>query len=190
MAIARGAWSSRRWNSLAFAANTITTILFFDESQQPGRDGSCLPALGRGNVEFGLGLSAPSRRHRGRRRGGWPNQVGDGYRRSAFRWNGRHVRVSFTEDPWAEIDPCKRLSLSLHLPLEKGSNLLRKKHRDFRQLEKRKVVYEFPFNEQGTVVVKKGDRYFAEGVEFGKINASFSGLKCRLFMRRDAWSKS
>jgi 1-hydroxy-2-methyl-2-(E)-butenyl 4-diphosphate synthase len=77
---------------------------------------------------------------------------------------GDTIRVSLTEDPWAEIDPCKRLVQFAEESLGKGIEPFEEKGRDFTQLERRKVIYEAPFNEQGSVVVKKEGRYFVEGI--------------------------
>ena len=77
---------------------------------------------------------------------------------------GDTIRVSLTEDPWAEIDPCKRLVKFAENSLGKGIEPFEERFRDFTQLQRRKVVYRAPFNEQGSVVVKANGRYLIEGV--------------------------
>lgn len=77
---------------------------------------------------------------------------------------GDTIRVSLTEDPWAEIDPCKRLVAFANEKLGKGVDPFDEVGRDFTNLERRKVVYEAPFNEQGSVVLKQGGQYTVEGV--------------------------
>ncbi len=80
---------------------------------------------------------------------------------------GDTIRVSLTEDPWAEIDPCKRLVRFAESVLGRGIEPFEERLRDFTQLQRRKVVYPFPFQEQGSVVVNKGGHYFVEGVPLG-----------------------
>lgn len=77
---------------------------------------------------------------------------------------GDTIRVSLTEDPWAEIDPCKRLIALAAQKLGKGIEPF-EESRDFTHLERRPVIYPFPFNERGSVVIKQDNRYFCEGVE-------------------------
>ncbi len=81
---------------------------------------------------------------------------------------GDTIRVSLTEDPWDEIDPCKQIVKYAEGVLGRGIEPFEEKQRDFTQLERRKVIYEFPFHEQGSVVVKKGGQYFVDGVEIGE----------------------
>lgn len=75
---------------------------------------------------------------------------------------GDTIRISLTEDPWDEIDPCKRLIAFAEK--KRGIEPFIEEKRDFTQLERRKVLYSHPFNEKGSVVVKKGGGYFCEGV--------------------------
>jgi 1-hydroxy-2-methyl-2-(E)-butenyl 4-diphosphate synthase len=77
---------------------------------------------------------------------------------------GDTIRVSLTEDPWAEIDPCKRLIAFASQKLGKGVGPFEEYFRDFTNLEKRPVIFNPPFHEKGSVVVKKGEQYFCEGV--------------------------
>jgi len=64
---------------------------------------------------------------------------------------GDTIRVSLTEDPWHEIDPCKRL-VQLAAK-ERGCASFEEKYRDFRNIEKRKVVFptHLGLHKQGTV---------------------------------------
>jgi 1-hydroxy-2-methyl-2-(E)-butenyl 4-diphosphate synthase len=77
---------------------------------------------------------------------------------------GDTIRVSLTEDPWDEIDPCRRLVSFAEKKWEKGIEPFAETGRDFTSLEPRIVEYSFPFHEKGSVVVKKGGQYTCEGV--------------------------
>lgn len=73
---------------------------------------------------------------------------------------GDTIRISLTEDPWEEIDACKRLVRFIENrpplgvePFEENRDLLRS------------CVYPPPFDERGIVVVKKGGDYFCDGVK-------------------------
>jgi 1-hydroxy-2-methyl-2-(E)-butenyl 4-diphosphate synthase len=77
---------------------------------------------------------------------------------------GDTIRVSLTEDPWAEIDACKRLVSFSQKKLGAGIEPFEEKYRNFTSLERRKVQYLAPFHEKGSVVLKKGDQYFCEQV--------------------------
>lgn len=77
---------------------------------------------------------------------------------------GDTIRVSLTEDPWDEIDPCKRIVAFAEKKREKGIDPFVETARDFTQLGKRAVVYAPPFHEKGSVVIKRGGDYFCEGV--------------------------
>ncbi len=67
---------------------------------------------------------------------------------------GDTIRVSLTEDPWAEIDPCKRLIRFYEASLGKGIEPFEEKHRDVSQIEKRSVRIEPPFHPQGAIFLK------------------------------------
>lgn len=77
---------------------------------------------------------------------------------------GDTIRVSLTEDPWAEIDPCKRLVRFAEKQRGKGIPPFEETSRNFMDLERRKVEFPAPFHEKGSVVIKKEGRYFVEGV--------------------------
>ncbi|OGN55392.1 MAG: 4-hydroxy-3-methylbut-2-en-1-yl diphosphate synthase [Chlamydiae bacterium RIFCSPHIGHO2_12_FULL_44_59] len=77
---------------------------------------------------------------------------------------GDTIRVSLTEDPWKEIEPCKRLVRFAEEKWNSGIEPFEETLRDFRGLTKRNVLYRKPFHEKGSVVVKKGEgEYFIEG---------------------------
>lgn len=69
---------------------------------------------------------------------------------------GDTIRISLTEDPWAEIDPCKRLVRFCETAQGKGIAPFEEKHRDISNLEKRNVF--FPdasfLHRDGTVILK------------------------------------
>lgn len=81
---------------------------------------------------------------------------------------GDTIRISLTEDPWAEIAPCKEIVKYVESAWGKGIEPFEEKNRHFADLKKRKVHYSFPFHEQGSVVVKKGESYFVDGVKIEK----------------------
>ncbi len=54
---------------------------------------------------------------------------------------GDTIRVSLTEDPWAEIDPCKRLVRISEKFLGQGISNFEEKHRNFMDLSRREVVH-------------------------------------------------
>lgn len=68
---------------------------------------------------------------------------------------GDTIRVSLTEDPWYEIDPCQRLVGFARQYEDKGVAPFQEKHRDIEQPKKRTVV--FPKNvamhRDGTVIL-------------------------------------
>lgn len=53
---------------------------------------------------------------------------------------GDTIRVSLTEDPWLEVDPCKRLIAFAHQYLGKGIDSFEEKKRNIAFIEARKVV--------------------------------------------------
>lgn len=66
---------------------------------------------------------------------------------------GDTIRVSLTEDPWAEIQPCRELAQFAQAKWGIGIEPFEEK-RDFLALQRRPVVYPSSFHEQGTVIVK------------------------------------
>lgn len=68
---------------------------------------------------------------------------------------GDTIRVSLTEDPWYEIDPCKRL---IHLTEDYSqikNSAFEEKHRDFNHITRREVIYpkQIAMHKNGTVIV-------------------------------------
>ncbi len=66
---------------------------------------------------------------------------------------GDTIRVSLTEDPWAEIDPCRRLVRCFEEHEEKGIAPFAEK-RDISQLSKRKTALPPFFHRDGTALLK------------------------------------
>jgi len=77
---------------------------------------------------------------------------------------GDTIRVSLTEDPWAEIDPCQRLVQFAATSLGKGIDPFEEKYRKINQLERRKVFYSdtTSLHRDGSVVLKIGDQWISE----------------------------
>ena len=68
---------------------------------------------------------------------------------------GDTIRVSLTEDPWLEIDPCQRLVQFAHASLGKKVSFFEKKHRDISSIQKREVCLapESRLHRDGSVVL-------------------------------------
>lgn len=66
---------------------------------------------------------------------------------------GDTIRVSLTEDPWFEIDPCKRLILLAENQLGKGIDPFIENHRTIDNIERRNVQFssQVPLHRNGTV---------------------------------------
>lgn len=73
---------------------------------------------------------------------------------------GDTIRVSLTEDPWSEIEPCKRLVEYAQAAQGRGITPFEETDR----AQKRSVLYPYPLNEKGSVFIKKGGVYFCEDV--------------------------
>lgn len=115
---------------------------------------------------------------------------------------GDTIRVSLTEDPWHEIDPCRRL-IQFASAYEKSGSLDFEEHcRAIESMEKRPVVFRknISFHSDGTVIVSpkpeeqtEQDLYKAAGcsVQFGKPKLAFSSADCLVFSERpkaeEAW---
>ncbi|MBS0625377.1 MAG: (E)-4-hydroxy-3-methylbut-2-enyl-diphosphate synthase [Verrucomicrobia bacterium] len=67
---------------------------------------------------------------------------------------GDTIRVSLTEDPWAEIDPCKRLVSFAEKNLNRGIAPFIEKHRHFEDLRPRKTTLPRTLHRDGTVLLK------------------------------------
>jgi len=90
---------------------------------------------------------------------------------------GDTIRVSLTEDPWAEIDPCKRLVRFYEKSLGKGIEPFEETGRSILEIQRRKVHAPPPLHRDGSVILKieKGDldrpSFFEEigcKVQFGR----------------------
>ena len=79
---------------------------------------------------------------------------------------GDTIRVSLTEDPWEEIDPCKKLVRFAEEKLGCGIEPFKERFRDFNDISRRKIQAKPPFDEKGTVIVKNCDQYTIDGKEF------------------------
>jgi len=68
---------------------------------------------------------------------------------------GDTIRVSLTEDPWYEIDPCKRLIQFAQKYAEQETMPFVEQHRDFKNLSRRSVFYpkQVPMHKNGSVIV-------------------------------------
>lgn len=67
---------------------------------------------------------------------------------------GDTVRVSLTEDPWAEIDPCKRLIQFAQRSEKKGVQPFVEKHRDVSAIVRRKTEKVPTLHPNGSVILK------------------------------------
>ncbi|HEY2809879.1 MAG TPA: (E)-4-hydroxy-3-methylbut-2-enyl-diphosphate synthase [Rhabdochlamydiaceae bacterium] len=67
---------------------------------------------------------------------------------------GDTIRVSLTEDPWEEIDPCKRLIAFAEHSLEKGVDPFCETHRAITRIERREPSLSvLPLHRDGTVIL-------------------------------------
>ena len=84
---------------------------------------------------------------------------------------GDTLRVSLTEDPWNEIDPCKRLIAFAKAQEGKGIDPFKEKHRSIEAIQRRSVV--FPKNvslhRDGSVFAPIGKGSFEEASFYEKI---------------------
>jgi len=64
---------------------------------------------------------------------------------------GNTVRVSLTEDPWHEIDPCRRLVNLAEQAREKGVDPFQERHRDIKNFQRRDVATSSFLHPNGTV---------------------------------------
>lgn len=84
---------------------------------------------------------------------------------------GDTIRVSLTEDPWEEIDPCQRLVRFQNSYLGKGIEPFVEKHRDFQKLERRQVTFtpKMPLHRDGSVFLQVSSQDLLENDFFAKI---------------------
>lgn len=88
---------------------------------------------------------------------------------------GDTIRVSLTEDPWSEIDPCKRLVNFAHLYQNKGVNEFEENNRSIEKYQKRQVT--IPKNSS----LHRDGSVFVSIVEQDMAKASFfADLGCKV----------
>ncbi|HSW86787.1 MAG TPA: (E)-4-hydroxy-3-methylbut-2-enyl-diphosphate synthase, partial [Rhabdochlamydiaceae bacterium] len=92
---------------------------------------------------------------------------------------GDTIRVSLTEDPWEEIDPCKRLVSFARQNLGRGIVAFEEKHRDISEITRRTIdiADHSPLHRDGSVVLYVtpeqllSDHFYSEihcNVQFGR----------------------
>lgn len=76
---------------------------------------------------------------------------------------GDTIRVSLTEDPWYEIDPCRRLVHFAEQYLNTGIEPFTETYRDFTEIKRRQVVLPktIAMHRDGTVMVQVNDKDLA-----------------------------
>jgi (E)-4-hydroxy-3-methylbut-2-enyl-diphosphate synthase len=67
---------------------------------------------------------------------------------------GDTIRVSLTEDPWAEIAPCRRLIRFSESVLRRGISPFEETQRDITEIRRRLVRIESPLHRDGSVILK------------------------------------
>lgn len=67
---------------------------------------------------------------------------------------GDTIRVSLTEDPWEEIDPCKRIIKLAESYEGKGITPFEETYRDISEISKREVTIKPPLHPNGTVMLE------------------------------------
>ncbi len=67
---------------------------------------------------------------------------------------GDTIRVSLTEDPWEEIDPCKRIIKLTNSYEGKGIPSFKELHRNISEISKRAVTIKPPLHPNGTVMLE------------------------------------
>ena len=67
---------------------------------------------------------------------------------------GDTIRISLTEDPWAEIDPCSRLIRFAESYMGKGISPFEERFRDFKKIERRAVSLPPLLHRDGSVLLK------------------------------------
>lgn len=74
---------------------------------------------------------------------------------------GDTIRVSLTEDPWQEIDPCQRLVNFAQQSLENGIDAFEETHRSIMTIQRRPLVLSsLPVHRDGTVIVSAKNASF------------------------------
>lgn len=84
---------------------------------------------------------------------------------------GDTIRVSLTEDPWFEIDPCKRLVRFAESYSEKGVPAFKESHRNIEQIQRRHSVFpkDLSLHRDGTVIVSAGAKEIRDADFYKKI---------------------
>lgn len=84
---------------------------------------------------------------------------------------GDTIRVSLTEDPWFEIDPCCRLVRFAEDYLNKGVPAFKESHRNIEQIERRHVVLprDLALHRDGTVILSVSTKDVREPDFYKKI---------------------
>jgi (E)-4-hydroxy-3-methylbut-2-enyl-diphosphate synthase len=107
---------------------------------------------------------------------------------------GDTIRVSLTEDPWFEIDPCQRLIRLAEEALNKGINPFRETYRQIDQIQRRPVVLpsNLSMHHDGTVIVstpqelmKKTDLFQQLGCEGSFGQPKLKALTADIMMLRE-----
>lgn len=86
---------------------------------------------------------------------------------------GDTIRVSLTEDPWFEIDPCKRIIAHYQQSLEKGIKPFEEKKRNIASIEARKTqLLEKFLHRDGTVILSVNHQQCGEKDFFSSIGCT------------------
>ena len=106
---------------------------------------------------------------------------------------GDTIRVSLTEDPWYEIDPCKRLIALSESYQDRGVPPFIETKRNFAKIERRYVRPSPPLHRDGAVLFSKGEELTSEGESLTLINLGEKGSKSAGVYVKDGdpstWSK-
>lgn len=97
---------------------------------------------------------------------------------------GDTIRVSLTENPWNEIDPCKRL-VALAESYQKASGVAHFSdiHRDFTAIERRAIIYpkHISLHKSGSVILEPKEINYQElgcSVKLGQIKLQADTVDC------------
>lgn len=86
---------------------------------------------------------------------------------------GDTIRVSLTEDPWAEIDPCKRLIRLAESYEGKGIAPFVESKRNVAAIERRHVRQTLPLHRDGSVILNLDEPTTDLGMKEGKVDAVY-----------------
>lgn len=86
---------------------------------------------------------------------------------------GDTIRVSLTEDPWAEIDPCKRLVHLAESYEGKGIAPFVESKRNVAAIERRHVRQTAPLHRDGSVILNLDEPSIDLGTKEGKVDAVY-----------------